>query len=307
MTASLDPAISSEIAPDGSEWSDLTLSAGAVSQRCPPIPAAGQAPGDRISGPVHDPLVRLPRHPYRVGDMAELQHRRDRRRSPLRRARKLESDVHDTELKRAVINTSIYVVIAIGIVFVLAMCLAALLNRYRAGGNFFKLALYFPLLAPPVLAAMIWFFLVHFDFGIFNLIQRTILRGEGINFLGRNPNALLTIVGVEVWRGLGFWVLFFLAGMQAVPGSCSMRPGWTAPVASAGSEGSPLPTLRPLLLFADRHRHDLQLPALRLGAGAHPGRPGSRDCHGRVVYLSAACSPSRTQVWLSPRRSGSLW
>ena len=155
----------------------------------------------------------------------------------------------DSELSAAVRNTATYMVIAIGVVFVLAIFLASLLNKYRRGGNFFKVALYFPLLAPPILGAMMWFFLVHFDFGVLNVIKRQ-LGGEGINYLGENPNALLTIVAVEVWRGLGFWVLFFLAGLQAVPEEL---------LAAAKIDGAKpfrrfvkvtVPTLRPLLLFA---------------------------------------------------------
>ena len=155
----------------------------------------------------------------------------------------------DTELREAVRNTAVYMVVAITVVFCLAIFLAALLNKYRRGSNFFKLALYFPLLAPPILGAMMWFFMVHFDFGVLNVIQRQ-FGGEGINFLGKNPNALLTIVAVEVWRGLGFWVLFYLAGLQAVPEEL---------LAAAKIDGArawrrfvkiTIPTLRPLLLFA---------------------------------------------------------
>ena len=156
----------------------------------------------------------------------------------------------DSELRTAVVNTSIYVVIAISVVFTLAIFLASLLNRYRRGSNFFKLALYFPLLAPPILGAIIWFFLVHFDFGVLNLLQRTILRGEGINFLGSNPNALLTIVGAEVWRGLGFWVLFFLAGLQAVPEDLISAAKVDGAKARRRFLRITVPTLRPLLLFA---------------------------------------------------------
>jgi multiple sugar transport system permease protein len=155
----------------------------------------------------------------------------------------------DSELNAAVRNTAVYMVIAIGVVFTLAIFLASLLNKNRRGGNFFKLALYFPLLAPPILGAMMWFFMVHFDFGVLNVITRQ-LGGDGINFLGENPNALLTIVAVEVWRGLGFWVLFFLAGLQAVPEEL---------LSAAKIDGAKpfrrfikvtVPTLRPLLLFA---------------------------------------------------------
>ena len=46
---------------------------------------------------------------------------------------------------------------------------------------------------------MMWFFMIHFDFGVLNVLQRQ-LGGNGINYLGENPNALLTIVAVEVWR-----------------------------------------------------------------------------------------------------------
>ena len=156
----------------------------------------------------------------------------------------------DSELRTAVKNTSVYVVIAIAVVFSLAIFLASLLNRYRRGSNFYKVALYFPLLAPPILGAMMWFFMVEFDFGILNLLKRTIIGGEGVRFLGDNPHALLTIVAVEVWRGLGFWVLFYLAGLQSVPEELQ---------AAAKIDGArkwrrfrriTVPTLRPLLLFA---------------------------------------------------------
>jgi ABC-type sugar transport system permease subunit len=251
VTASLGPAISSEVAPDNeSEWSDLTLSPEQYRNAARRHRARVKSRAIGFLAPymiLWFVFLAIPTGwaiwlSFNTGGIVD-----DRRFVGLGNWSRMFTD---TELKRAVINTSIYVVIAIGIVFVLAMSLAALLNRYRAGGNFFKLALYFPLLAPPVLAAMIWFFLVHFDFGIFNLIQRTIFRGEGINFLGRNPNALLTIVGVEVWRGLGFWVLFFLAGMQAVPGELLDAARMDGARRFRRFRRITLPTLRPLLLFA---------------------------------------------------------
>jgi len=155
----------------------------------------------------------------------------------------------DTELREAVRNTAVFMVIAISVVFGLAIFLAALLNKYKRGSNFFKLALYFPLLAPPILGAMMWFFMIHFDFGVLNVIQRQ-FGGSCINYIGKSPNALLTIVTVEVWRGLGFWVLFYLAGLQAVPQEL---------LAAASIDGAgpmrrfrkiTIPALRPLLLFA---------------------------------------------------------
>ena len=153
------------------------------------------------------------------------------------------------ELVRSLKNTAIYVVIAILTVFSLALTIAGLLNSNKRGQNFFKVALYFPLLVPPIMAGMIFFFLTHYDMGIINLILQTMNR-EKLNFLGDNPNALLTIVSLEVWRGLGFWVLFFLAGLQSIPSDLIDA----AKIDGAGSvrrfRRISLPTLRPLLLFA---------------------------------------------------------
>jgi len=157
--------------------------------------------------------------------------------------------LNNEELRIAIKNTSLYVVVAITVVFGLALMLAALLNNNKKGQNFFKVALYFPLLVPPIMAGMIFFFLTHYDMGVINLLLQTAGQNR-VNFLGANPNALLTIAGLEVWRGLGFWVLFYLAGLQSVP----------VDLIDAGKiDGArtvrrflriSLPTLRPLILFA---------------------------------------------------------
>lgn len=155
----------------------------------------------------------------------------------------------NSELRKSVVNTFYMAMIAISVVFVVAISLAMLLNRYRRGGTVVKLALYFPLLAPPVIAGLIWQYLVHYDFGVANLVASE-LGVDKINFLGNTRLALLTIVAAEIWRGLGFWVLYFLAGVQGVPqelldaARVDGARGWRRFVRVT------LPVLRPLLLFA---------------------------------------------------------
>src|SRR3954469_22950616 len=107
----------------------------------------------------------------------------------------------DTELTTSIKNTAIYAVEAIFLVFTLALLLALLLNRYRRGSNFYKLALYVPLLAPAVLVGLIWQFMTNFDFGFINL-GLDALGFDRLNVLGSGTLALGTIVLAEVWRGL---------------------------------------------------------------------------------------------------------
>ena len=153
------------------------------------------------------------------------------------------------ELVKSLKNTGVYVVIAIAVVFSLALTLAGLLNSNKRGQNFFKVALYFPLLVPPIMAGMIFFFLTHYDMGIINLALQATGRAK-LNFLGENPNAMLTIVSLEVWRGLGFWVLFFLAGLQGIPSDLIDAAKIDGAGPARRFRKISIPTLRPLLLFA---------------------------------------------------------
>src|SRR5438105_8073760 len=155
----------------------------------------------------------------------------------------------DSELSSSIENTGIYVVEAVVLVFILALALALLLNRYRRGSNLYKLALYIPLLAPAVLVGLIWQFMTNFDFGFINLA----LNGLGLtrlNILGSGRLALLTIVVAEVWRGLGFWTLYFLASLQNIPeelldaARVDGARGWRR------FRRITVPLLRPMLLFA---------------------------------------------------------
>jgi ABC-type sugar transport system permease subunit len=153
------------------------------------------------------------------------------------------------ELRKSSVNTFYMVLIAVSIAFVFSMMIALLLNKYRRGSTIFKLGLYFPLLAPPVIAGLIWQYMVHYDFGVANLVADQ-LGADKINFLGNAHLALLTIVAVEVWRGFGFWVLYFLAGVQGVPGELLDAARVDGASGVRRFFRVTLPVLKPLLLFA---------------------------------------------------------
>jgi len=155
----------------------------------------------------------------------------------------------DTELLTSARNTAVYAVEAIVLVFFLAIGLAMLLNRYGRGSNVFKLALYFPLLAPAVLVGLIWQFLTNYDFGFLNLV----LDGLGFkraNLLGDSTLALWVIVLAEVWRGLGFWTLYYLASLQNIPSELLDAARVDGAKGVKRFARVTLPIMRPLLLFA---------------------------------------------------------
>jgi ABC-type sugar transport system permease subunit len=155
----------------------------------------------------------------------------------------------DTELTGAIKNTAVYAVEAILLVFTLALGLAMLLNRYRKGSNLFKLALYVPLLAPAVLVGLIWQFVTNYDFGLINLGLNTVGL-KRLNIFGSGTLALLAIVCAEVWRGLGFWTLYFLASLQNIPEELVDAARVDGAKGFQRFRRVTVPLMRPMILFA---------------------------------------------------------
>jgi ABC-type sugar transport system permease subunit len=121
------------------------------------------------------------------------------------------------ELVRTTIrNTVYYCLLAIPTVFIIGMILALCLQRVGRGSGPFRSLFYLPTLTPYVTAALIWLFIVQRDFGALNVF----LGLFGIppqNWLGNPTLVMPSIAMLEVWRGVGFWTLLFLAALLALP------------------------------------------------------------------------------------------
>jgi ABC-type sugar transport system permease subunit len=122
----------------------------------------------------------------------------------------------DDLVRTTIRNTVYYCLLAIPAVFVIGMVLALCLQRIPRGSGPFRSLFYVPTLTPYVLAALIWLFVVQRDFGALNIF----LGLFGIppqNWLGSPALVMPSIAMLEVWRGVGFWTLLFLAALLALP------------------------------------------------------------------------------------------
>ena len=150
---------------------------------------------------------------------------------------------------KAMKNTVYYALIAIPGVFVIGMLLALLLLNVRRGAPVFRALLYFPTLAPVVVAGLVWLFMIHPDFGALNMSIRAV-GGHGLNWLGDDSTALPTIAMVEVWRGTGFWAIYFLAALIGLPRELYEAAHLDGAGPLQRFLHLTLPLLRPTLLFA---------------------------------------------------------
>jgi ABC-type sugar transport system permease subunit len=122
----------------------------------------------------------------------------------------------DELLRTTIRNTVYYCLLAIPSVFVIGMILALCLQRIPRGSGPFRSLFYLPTLTPYVTAALIWLFIVQRDFGALNVF----LGLFGVppqNWLGSTTLVMPSIAMLEVWRGVGFWTLLFLASLLALP------------------------------------------------------------------------------------------
>ncbi len=149
----------------------------------------------------------------------------------------------------AIKNTVVYCLMAIPAVFVISMVLALVLQQAARGGSVFRSIYYIPTLTPYVVAALIWQFVVHRDFGILNMILIELGR-EPQNWIGSPDLALKSITMLEVWRGVGFWTLLFLASLIGLPKELYQAAAIDGANAWQRFRYLTLPLMRPTMFFA---------------------------------------------------------
>jgi multiple sugar transport system permease protein len=149
----------------------------------------------------------------------------------------------------AIKNTAIYCLMAIPAVFAIGMTLALCLQRVTRGGGFFRSLFYIPTLTPYAVAALIWLFVVQRDFGALNMALDR-LGGAPRNWIGDTGLALPSIALLEVWRGVGFWTLLFLAALLALPRELYQAATIDGANAWQRFVHITLPLMRPTFFFA---------------------------------------------------------
>ena len=93
----------------------------------------------------------------------------------------------------------------------------ALRSRFRGRGAVRALLL-LPYVAPVVAMTFVWQMMLNPQFGIINIWGTDLLGwDQPIDFLGRAPYALITVIAFEIWRYFPFALIFITARMTALP------------------------------------------------------------------------------------------
>ena len=113
-------------------------------------------------------------------------------------------------------NTAFYVIVTVPISVFFALVLALLLNqKFRARG-FYRLAFFYPTVLPMVSAATIFLFLYTPGYGLLNVFIE-FFHIPDQNWLGDPGLALTALIILGIWKQTGYFMVFFLAGLQGLP------------------------------------------------------------------------------------------
>ena len=114
-------------------------------------------------------------------------------------------------------NTLIYLRFVVPSLVILSLVLAILVNQKLRSIKFFRAVYYFPVIVSVVVAGIAWKW-VYAENGILNYFLSIISwQPVKIPWLTNPQTAIFAIMAVVVWRGIGYYMVIYLAGLQAIP------------------------------------------------------------------------------------------
>ncbi|AIQ20191.1 lactose ABC transporter permease [Paenibacillus sp. FSL H7-0357] len=145
-------------------------------------------------------------------------------------------------------NSLVYVLI-VPIIQVISILMAILVNSRLPGVKMFRAAYYIPVVTSMVAVALIWSWLLGNN-GVVNylLIQAGIIDGQ-VSWLSSSSTALYVLMFITMWKGLGYYMMLYLAGLQGIPSDLyeAARVDGAGPLRLVVHVTIPL--LRPHILF----------------------------------------------------------
>lgn len=123
--------------------------------------------------------------------------------------------MHSPVFYKVLFNTFLYLILAVPFLATFPLFLAILINQKIRGITLYKILIYLPVIVSIVVAAIAFkwlyaqqgilnFFLLHFGF-------------NPIGWLTDTRFALISVIIVTIWKGIGYYMMIYLAALMSVP------------------------------------------------------------------------------------------
>jgi sn-glycerol 3-phosphate transport system permease protein len=123
----------------------------------------------------------------------------------------------DKAFGQSVVNNLVYAVGTVPLSIALALLFALAVQRSSRFNSVVRALLLFPSMVPLVAVASLFFFIFLPGVGLFDYYLGK-LGLQGVNWLGDPDYALWSLIAITIWKNAGYYMLFYLAGLQTLPG-----------------------------------------------------------------------------------------
>jgi multiple sugar transport system permease protein len=117
---------------------------------------------------------------------------------------------------KALKNTLYYAVVTVPVGMVLALMVALMVNSVKRLTGVIRTIYFIPVVTSMVACAVVWRWLYQPRFGLFNTIL-SMMGLKKLMWLDSPSLAMPSVIAMSIWKGLGFTVVLFLAGLQGIP------------------------------------------------------------------------------------------
>ena len=152
-------------------------------------------------------------------------------------------------------NSFVWVFGSVSLQFVGGFAAALLLHQSFRGRAFVRTVTLLPWIVPGVVVALVWEWLYQPNYGVINdvLLRLGWLR-ERVAWLSDPGLAMPAVIATNVWRGVPFFAVMLLAGLQAIPDELYEAARVDGARVIQRFRHITLPLLRPIIIVATATR-----------------------------------------------------
>jgi multiple sugar transport system permease protein len=114
-------------------------------------------------------------------------------------------------------TTFLFVLMAVPLSVAGSLALALLVNTRLRGIVLFRTVYFLPVVSSVIAVALVWSWMLNPEYGLLNFLLRSAFGITGPSWLEDTFWALPAMALVTVWKGLGYSMVIFLAGLQNIP------------------------------------------------------------------------------------------
>ncbi|PWB69715.1 sugar ABC transporter permease [candidate division GN15 bacterium] len=156
---------------------------------------------------------------------------------------------HDPAFLSALKNTFIFVIGTIPATTVISLLLALMVNRRFRGRGLFRAGYFVPSITSMVVVALVFTHLFSRGGYVAMLAQMVGLTPPANGFLYDSGTALASIMAMDVWMAVGYYMLIFLAGLKSIPDELYEAAEINGASSLRQFVSITLPLLKPVTLF----------------------------------------------------------